>query len=181
MNIKAMLISILLIAMTVSLVANEPYRVGTTAANFLEMGVGGAANGMGDAYVAATRDLSSVYWNAAGLAYLETNEVQFSYQPWIADIDVAFIGGGVVIPRIGTLARSTGAAAGIGFGGSVVLLLLGSLPRVGQLMPGGLVAWAVQLGLGGDVTPNGGALVTSVVLIVCCVLGSVAALETQEL
>ena len=68
MKIKAILISILLIAMTVSLVANEPYRVGTTAANFLEMGVGSAANGMGDAYVAATRDLSSVYWNAAGLA-----------------------------------------------------------------------------------------------------------------
>ncbi len=106
MKIKAILISILLIAMTVSLVGNEPYRVGTTAANFLEMGVGGAGNGMGDAYVAASRDLSSVYWNVAGLAYLESNEVQFSYQPWIADIDVAFIGGGVVVPRLGTLALS---------------------------------------------------------------------------
>lgn len=106
MKIKAIVMSILLLAMAATLVANEPYRVGTTAGSFLEMGVGGAANGMGDAYVAAARDLSSVYWNAAGLAYLESNEVQFSYQPWIADIDVAFIGGGVVIPRIGSLALS---------------------------------------------------------------------------
>ncbi len=85
---------------------NEPYRVGTTAANFLEMGIGGAANAMGEAYVAAARDLSSAYWNAAGLAFMDKNEVQFSFQPWIADIDVAFIGAGVVIPRIGTLALS---------------------------------------------------------------------------
>lgn len=85
---------------------NKPYRVGTTAANFLEMGIGSAANAMGEAYVATTRDLSSIYWNAAGLAYMNQNEVQVSYQPWIADIDVAFIGGGVVLPRIGTLALS---------------------------------------------------------------------------
>lgn len=103
---KVILISILLLAMSATIFANKPYRVGTTAANFLEMGVGSAASGMGDAYVAASRDLSSVYWNAAGLAYLGNNEVQFSYQPWIADIDVAFVGGGVVVPRIGTLALS---------------------------------------------------------------------------
>ncbi len=83
---------------------NRPFRVGTTAANFLEMGIGSAANAMGEAQVAAVRDLSSIYWNAAGLAYLERNELQFSYQPWIADIDVSFVGCGVVLPRIGTLA-----------------------------------------------------------------------------
>jgi len=96
----------LLLASTVGLFANKPYRVGTTAANFLEMGVGSAAGAMGDAQVASVRDLSSVYWNAAGLAYMDKNEVQFSYQPWIADIDVAFVAGGVVVPRIGTLALS---------------------------------------------------------------------------
>ena len=83
---------------------NKPYRVGTTAANFLEMGIGSAANAMGEAQVAAVRDLSSVYWNVAGLAYMERNELQFSYQPWVADIYVGFIGGGVVVPRLGTLA-----------------------------------------------------------------------------
>ena len=103
---KIILITLMLLAFSVSLFANKPYRVGTTTANFLEMGVGGSASGMGEAYVAAARDLSSAYWNAAGLAYMENNEVLFSYQPWIADINVAFVGGGVVVPRIGTLALS---------------------------------------------------------------------------
>ena len=103
---KFIFTTIVLLAFSTSLFANKPYRVGTTSANFLEMGVGSSAGAMGEAYVAVARDLSSVYWNAAGLAYMEANEVQFSYQPWIADINVAFVGGGVVMPRIGTLALS---------------------------------------------------------------------------
>lgn len=106
MKIKIFQIAIVLFALSFTLFANKPYRVGTTAANFLEMGIGGAASGMGEAQVAAIRDLSSVYWNAAGLAYMSNNEVQFSYQPWIADINVSFIGGGVALPRVGTLALS---------------------------------------------------------------------------
>jgi len=96
----------LLLALFIAAFSNKPYRVGTTAANFLEMGIGSGANARGEAYVAVARDLSSVYWNTAGLAFMKTNEVQFSYQPWIADINVAFVGGGVVVPRIGTLAMS---------------------------------------------------------------------------
>jgi len=106
MNIKLVLTSILLFVVTSCLFANKPYRVGTTAANFLEMGIGSSAGAMGDAYVAVTRDLNSVYWNPAGLAYMDAKEVQFSYQPWIADINVEFAGAGIVLPRIGTLALS---------------------------------------------------------------------------
>jgi len=91
---------------TTLMAQNKPYRVGTTTANFLELGIGSAANAMGEAYVASTRDLSSIYWNVAGLAYMDQNEVQFSYQPWIADISVGFVGAGIVLPRIGTLALS---------------------------------------------------------------------------
>lgn len=81
---------------------NKPYRVGTTACNFLEIGVGGAGNAMGEAYVSITGDLSSVYWNPAGLAYLEQTEVQFMYQPWYVDTNVGFAGAGIVLPRVGT-------------------------------------------------------------------------------
>ena len=83
---------------------NKPYRLGTTAANFLEMGVGSAGNGMGDAYVSMAKDLSSIYWNPAGLGYMNHNEVQFSYQPWVAVINIAFAGGAIVLPRVGTFA-----------------------------------------------------------------------------
>jgi hypothetical protein len=84
--------------------AQQPYRVGTTAVNFLELGVGSAGIAMGEAYVAAARDLSAIYWNPAGLAYMEKNEVQVMYQPWIADINNAFASVAVVVPRIGTFA-----------------------------------------------------------------------------
>jgi ABC-2 type transport system permease protein len=83
-----------------------------------------------------------------------------------------------------TLASTTGAAAGVGFGGSVVLLLAGSLPGVGALAPGGLIAWATQLSTGtsGDqVMANGGALVMSCVIVLMCLIAAVGVFEEQEL
>ena len=85
---------------------NKPYRVGTTAANFLEMGIGSAANAMGEAYSSVARDLSSIYWNPSGLGYMESNEFLFMYQPWIADINVGFAAAAIVVPKIGVLGLS---------------------------------------------------------------------------
>ncbi|MCI0494154.1 PorV/PorQ family protein [candidate division KSB1 bacterium] len=82
--------------------AQKPYRVGTTAADFLAIGFGSAGAAMGDAYVSVATDLSSVYWNPAGLSYMEQNEAQFIYQPWIADISTSFTGVGIVLPNLGT-------------------------------------------------------------------------------
>lgn len=90
----------------------------------------------------------------------------------------------VAVALLGSaLGTSTGAAAGIGFGGAVLLLLAGSLPRVGPLMPGGLFSWAGQLGALSDtpVPSNGGAVAAAVVLILLCLLGAFAAFERQEL
>ncbi|NJN53857.1 MAG: YhfC family intramembrane metalloprotease [Anaerolineae bacterium] len=89
-----------------------------------------------------------------------------------------------------TIADSTVAAAGIAFVGAVILLLAGSLPHIGPLMPSGLVAWASQLGLetatsttlSASVPPtNGGALVMAIVLIVVLIITSMAVFEQQEL
>jgi hypothetical protein len=85
---------------------SKPYRVGTTTANFLEMGVGSAACAMGEAQVAVVRDLSSVYWNPAGLSYMTMNEVQFVYQPWIAGINLTYAGAAFVMPQLGTFGFS---------------------------------------------------------------------------
>lgn len=97
------LITSLLVVLYSISYAQKPYRVGTTAANFLEIGFGSAGNAMGDAYVSVTNDLSSIYWNPAGLAYMEQTEAQFVYQPWIADINTTFAGVGLVLPSIGTI------------------------------------------------------------------------------
>lgn len=84
--------------------AQQPYRVGTTTASFLEIGYGSAGSAMGDAYVSVAKDLSAQYWNPAGLAFMEQNQAQFLRQPWIADIASTFAGVGLVLPDVGTLA-----------------------------------------------------------------------------
>ena len=78
-------------------------RYGTTAANFLEIGVGSDGNAMGEAYVAVTDGLSSIYWNPAGLASLKDPSVSFMMQPWIVDINMLFSAGAVIIPGFGNL------------------------------------------------------------------------------
>lgn len=107
MNRKHSLLAIFVVLMLIISTAGysqKPYRVGTTAANFLEIGVGSMGNAMGDAQVASVTDLSSIYWNPAGLGFLERNEAVFSLQPWVVDISHSFAGVGLVLPGIGTLA-----------------------------------------------------------------------------
>ncbi|MDZ7317287.1 MAG: PorV/PorQ family protein [candidate division KSB1 bacterium] len=83
--------------------AKQPYRMGTTTANFLEIGVGGAGIAMGDAYVASARDMSAIYWNPAGLALIRNNEAMFMYQPWVVDVNTMFVGAALSFPTIGTI------------------------------------------------------------------------------
>ncbi|MBN2414561.1 PorV/PorQ family protein [bacterium] len=98
---------VLLIVFTAVLCfGQEPYRQGTTAANFLEIGYGSAGTAMGDAYVSVASDLSAVYWNPAGLAYMEQREVQFNYQPWILDINAVSFAAGMPLSNVGTIALS---------------------------------------------------------------------------
>ena len=84
--------------------AQGPYRVGTTTANFLEIGFGAAGIAMGDAYVSIVNDLSAVYWNPAGLAFMQNNEAQFMVQPWILDVSTSFAAVGIPVSGIGTFA-----------------------------------------------------------------------------
>ncbi len=88
-------------------------RAGTSTANFLEIGMGSAGSAMGDAYVSVSDDISSMYWNPAGLGYMDKSEAQFTIQPWIADINTNFVGVGLALPRIGTLGL---AITNIGYG-----------------------------------------------------------------
>ena len=75
---------------------SQPVKVGTTAASFLEIGVGSAGLGMGGAYAAIAEDVSALYWNSARIAYLDNIEAMFMYQPWIAGINFNYVG--VVLP-----------------------------------------------------------------------------------
>jgi ABC-2 type transport system permease protein len=80
-----------------------------------------------------------------------------------------------------TVGKSTGGAAGLALLGAVVLLILGSIPPVGQFFPSALVGWAGQLGLPGEVPFNGTALSANGVLILVFLVTAVALFERQEI
>jgi len=68
---------------------------GSTGASFLLLGAGARPLAMGEAYVALADDASSIYWNPAGLSFLNYPEVLYMYNQWFIDIkhqnfDVAF-------------------------------------------------------------------------------------------
>jgi|TARA_B110000263_G_scaffold225975_1_gene217302 hypothetical protein len=86
--------------------AQNIYRYGSTAVNFLEIGVGSANAAMGDAGVAFADGPASVYWNPAALAFVERNENAFMLQPWILDINMMFIGSTIHVKRLGTFGFS---------------------------------------------------------------------------
>lgn len=67
-------------------------RAGISTAQFLKIGVGGRAAAMGESFVAISDDASALYWNPAGLAQFKTNQVIFSHNIWLVDINHDFLG-----------------------------------------------------------------------------------------
>lgn len=78
-------------------------KVGTTAGEFLQIGVGPRALAQGGAFVAAANDVSALYWNPAGLAAIDGNEVFVTHSEWLADINFDYIGVGLNMGEMGSL------------------------------------------------------------------------------
>ena len=72
--------------------AKNVTNVGTTAAPFLEIGVGARAIGMGGAFVATANDVSAMYWNPAGIAGLNQIQAIFVHTDWLVDISYDYAG-----------------------------------------------------------------------------------------
>ncbi|MFQ6604677.1 MAG: PorV/PorQ family protein [Fidelibacterota bacterium] len=98
---KKLLFSILFILSL--LAAQNVNKTGTTAANFLKIGVGSRAIGMGGAFVALADDASAMFWNPGGTARLERSELLVNHTRWLADIGFTYVGYLMPIPRVGTI------------------------------------------------------------------------------
>src|SRR5450631_1540511 len=64
---------------------------GTTAANFLKLGIGPRAIAMGNAQVGLANDVYATYWNPAGLARLETPEAGFVQNQYLENISEQYL------------------------------------------------------------------------------------------
>lgn len=108
--VAGIMVTVLLIALTLpsrAQLLRSTAKVGTTAAQFLKIGVGARAIGMGGAQVGVTGDISAIYWNPAALSRLNiSSELMFNHVNWLADISYDFAAGVMPIGDLGTFGLS---------------------------------------------------------------------------
>lgn len=75
------------------LAGNLAQAAGTAAGQFLKLGAGARAAGMGDAFTAIANDATAAYWNPAGLHQIETPEISVMQNNWMVDTQYQYLGG----------------------------------------------------------------------------------------
>jgi len=65
--------------------------VGTCGAQFLKIGIGAKPMGMSGAY-SGFSDVSSLYWNPAGIASVEARQALIQHTQWFEDTSIEFLG-----------------------------------------------------------------------------------------
>lgn len=72
---------------TAALFAQNP-NLGTSGAQFLQIPLSAKASGMAGAVVGLTDDASSIFWNPAGIAKVQSTNLHFSYMKWFDLFDM---------------------------------------------------------------------------------------------
>ncbi|MGH7599569.1 MAG: PorV/PorQ family protein [bacterium] len=81
-RLLALFIAITLISSTV--LAGVGFKPAKYAGEFLNLGAGGRALGMGGAYIALARDVSATYWNPAGLVNIDYPQIMLMHSQQFA-------------------------------------------------------------------------------------------------
>lgn len=102
-------------------------RVATRGANFLEIGVGARAMGMGGAYTAIAQDVTALYWNPAGISHITGPSAHLSVADLYGGLGIKHVFAGVVMP--------VGASGAIGV--SYIQLTSGDIERTTEANPEG--------------------------------------------
>ncbi|MBI5475199.1 MAG: PorV/PorQ family protein [Ignavibacteriales bacterium] len=67
-------------------------RAGISAFQFLKIGVGARAVGIGESFIAIANDASALYWNPAGLTQFTDDQFIFSHTEYLVDLKHEFFG-----------------------------------------------------------------------------------------
>lgn len=94
------------------------FKTAKYAGEFLNLGVGGRALGMGGAYIALARDVSATYWNPAGLVNIDYPQIMLMHSQQFA---------GVVKYDFGSFAVPFGAHRSLGL--SLIRLGVDDIPE----------------------------------------------------
>ncbi|MFH2204657.1 MAG: PorV/PorQ family protein [Elusimicrobiota bacterium] len=93
----------LLLALLCAVEARAVKGPGTSAAPILQVPLGARATGMGGAFTAVADDVSTLYYNPAGLSNLNHRELSFMYQRGIEGQNMEYIAGATPIPFSGLI------------------------------------------------------------------------------
>ncbi len=102
---KSMTVFVVLLLRAMAFADFDSDAKGTTTANFLKLGVGARAVGMGEAYGAAADDATALYWNPAAMTRLENQSATFMHAPYLAS---TFYDYGAYARRVGRHAFGAG-------------------------------------------------------------------------
>ncbi|MFN3387074.1 MAG: PorV/PorQ family protein [Candidatus Thermochlorobacter sp.] len=118
-----LLMSVFILSLPLSLAAQS--RVATTAAQFLGIGIGARAIAMGSAHIAVSPDVTSLYWNPAGIARNTGVQLGAVHSRWLVGTTINWAGLTYNLPNIGT------------FGAAATWLASGDIERTTELQPDG--------------------------------------------
>jgi len=91
-NIRTVVLLAAAVAGFLPVSARAQSKVGTTAAQFLGIPVGGRAIAMGGAYAASASDVSSIYWNPGAIAQADRSEFSFVNTDWLVGTKFRWFG-----------------------------------------------------------------------------------------
>jgi len=91
-SVKALTVAVAGLLLLSCSLAYGQAKVGTTGAQFLEIGVSARADGMGGAFSAVADDATAMYYNPAGLVQLGGREAAFTLVSYPAEIQYMFAG-----------------------------------------------------------------------------------------
>ena len=89
---KKFIIILIVIALHSVNFAGDFSKVGTASAQFLKIGVGARAMGLGGSFTAIANDVSTLYWNPAGITNLQGFSFAVTHTEWFANISHDFVG-----------------------------------------------------------------------------------------
>ncbi len=127
-NSKTRTFGIILLAMLLSVgIMSDARAISVSQAGvlFLKIAPGARAGGMGESFVAIADDATATWWNPAGLAFQDHNELTLMHVNWLpqfklSDLYYDFISYVHQVPEWGT------------FGGNIIFLNLGETERRGE-------------------------------------------------
>ncbi|KPL01557.1 MAG: hypothetical protein AMJ90_07670 [candidate division Zixibacteria bacterium SM23_73_2] len=89
---KSILFTVFLSVFLTAYSQADDSRVGTTAYNFLKIGVGARSQAMGSAFVGLADDETALFFNPSGIVQNDKRSFSISYNNYLTDIQSGFLG-----------------------------------------------------------------------------------------